>query len=104
MLLGYGEQHFDGPPGKKSSRRGVWAGVLLMCGQFERVRHFPIFEDDLRKLLTSQAVAALWEHQETEVEAVHLAIALAYHGLLRAPTRAETSEMTPRMNCSCVDA
>lgn len=42
-----------------------------------------------------QAVAALWEHQDTEVEAVHLAIALAYHGLLRVPTRAETSDMTP---------
>ena len=43
-----------------------------------------------------QAVAALWEHQETEVEAVHLAIALAYHGLLRVPSRAETSDLTPR--------
>jgi nuclear pore complex protein Nup93 len=49
-----------------------------MCGQFER------------------AVAALWDHQETEIEAVHLAIALAYHGLLRVPPRAETSDMTPR--------
>ncbi|EPS98068.1 hypothetical protein FOMPIDRAFT_1051823 [Fomitopsis schrenkii] len=77
VLLSYGERHFDGVPGQKGARRGVWAGVLLMCGQFER------------------AVAALWEHQETEVEAVHLAIALAYHGLLRVPSRAETSEMTP---------
>ena len=41
-------------------------------------------------------MAALWEYQETEVEAVHLALALAYHGLLRIPTRAETSDMTPR--------
>ena len=41
-------------------------------------------------------MAALWEHQETEVEGVHLALALAYHGLLRIPTRAETSDMTPR--------
>lgn len=39
VLLGYGERHFDGPPGHPSSRRGVWAGVLLMCGQFERVCH-----------------------------------------------------------------
>ncbi|PPQ99599.1 hypothetical protein CVT24_005175 [Panaeolus cyanescens] len=77
VLLGYGERHFDGPPNQPGSRRGVWAGVLLMCGQFER------------------AVAALWEHQETEIEAVHLAIALAYHGLLRVPSRAETSDMTP---------
>lgn len=38
MLLGYGERHFDGAPGQQGSRRGVWAGVLLMCGQFERVR------------------------------------------------------------------
>ena len=43
-----------------------------------------------------KAVAALWEHQETEIEAVHLAIALLYHGLLRVPSRAETSDMTPR--------
>ncbi|KIM38582.1 hypothetical protein M413DRAFT_447791 [Hebeloma cylindrosporum] len=77
VLLGYGERHFDGPPNQPGSRRGVWAGVLLMCGQFER------------------AVAALWEYQETEVEAVHLALALAYHGLLRVPSRAEMSDITP---------
>ncbi|GLB36674.1 putative nuclear pore protein [Lyophyllum shimeji] len=76
VLLGYGERHFEGSP-HQPGRRGVWASVLLMCGQFER------------------AVAALWEHQETEVEAVHLAIGLAYHGLLRVPSRAETSDMTP---------
>ncbi|KAF9268974.1 NIC-domain-containing protein [Marasmius fiardii PR-910] len=76
VLLGYGERHFDGQPGQ-GERRGVWAAVLLMCGEFER------------------AVAALWEHQETEVEAVHLAIALAYHGLLRVPSRAETSDLSP---------
>lgn len=74
VLLGYGEHHFDGPQG---SRRGAWAGVLLMSGQFER------------------AVAALWEHPETEVEAIHLGIALAYYGLLRVPSRAETSDLTP---------
>ncbi|GBE78687.1 nucleoporin-interacting protein NIC96 [Sparassis latifolia] len=77
VLLSYGERHFDGVTGQKGARRGVWAGVLLMCGQFER------------------AVAALWDHQETEIEAVHLAIALAYHGLLRVPSRAETSDVTP---------
>ncbi|KAH9938956.1 nucleoporin-interacting protein NIC96 [Epithele typhae] len=77
VLLGYGERHFDGAPGQKGAKRGVWAGVLLMCGQFER------------------AVAALWDHNEMEVEAVHLAIALAYHGLLRVPLRAETSDITP---------
>ncbi|KAJ7051137.1 nucleoporin-interacting protein NIC96 [Mycena amicta] len=77
VLLGYGERQFEGPPNQQGAKRGVWAGVLLMCGQFER------------------AVAALWEHQETEIEAVHLAIALAYHGLLRVPSRAETSDMTP---------
>ncbi|KAM6497845.1 nucleoporin-interacting protein NIC96 [Amanita muscaria] len=76
VLLGYGERHFDGPE-NRPSRRGVWGGVLLMCGQFER------------------AVSALWEHIETEIEAVHLGIALAYYGLLRIPSRAETSDMTP---------
>lgn len=37
VLLGYGERHFDSTPNQQGSRRGVWAGVLLMCGQFERV-------------------------------------------------------------------
>ena len=37
VLLGYGERHFEGAPGQKGAKRGVWAGVLLMCGQFERV-------------------------------------------------------------------
>ncbi|KAF8885239.1 Nup93/Nic96-domain-containing protein [Gymnopilus junonius] len=69
VLLGYGERHFDGPPNQPGLRRGVWAGVLLMCGQFER------------------AVAALWDRP--------LAIALAYHGLLRVASRAETSDVTP---------
>lgn len=46
--------------------------------------------------ISQKAVAALWEHQDTEIEAVHFAIALAYHGLLRVPSRAETSDMTPR--------
>lgn len=41
-------------------------------------------------------MAALWENPETEIEAVHLAVALAYHGLLRVPSRAETSDVTPR--------
>ncbi|KAI0321907.1 nucleoporin-interacting protein NIC96 [Amylostereum chailletii] len=76
-LLGYGERHFEGPSGQKGPRAGLWAAVLLICGQFER------------------AVAALWDNPETEVEAVHVAIALAYHGLLRVPSRAETSDMTP---------
>jgi hypothetical protein len=38
VFLSYGERHFDGAAKQQGSRRGVWAGVLLMCGQFERVR------------------------------------------------------------------
>ncbi|KAF9048132.1 nucleoporin-interacting protein NIC96 [Hymenopellis radicata] len=82
VLLGYGERQFDGAPNQPGSRKGVWASVLLMSGQFER------------------AVAALWENPETEIEAVHLAIALAYHGLLNVPSKAETSKMTPCMYVS----
>jgi len=63
VLLNYGERHFEGAPGSKGARIGLWAAVLLTCGEFER------------------AVAALGDHPETEIEAVHLAIALAYHGL-----------------------
>ncbi|KAH8120687.1 nucleoporin-interacting protein NIC96 [Phellopilus nigrolimitatus] len=72
VLMSYGERHFDGAPNQK--RLGMWANVLLMCGQFEK------------------AVAALDEHPETKVEAIHLAIALAYHGLLRVPQRSEASD------------
>ncbi|THH11355.1 hypothetical protein EW145_g702 [Phellinidium pouzarii] len=72
VLMSYGDRHFDGPPNHR--RLGMWANVLLMCGQFER------------------AVAALDENPETKVEAIHLAIALAYHGLLRVPSRSEASD------------
>ncbi|KAN0129758.1 nucleoporin-interacting protein NIC96 [Lactarius tabidus] len=77
VLLNYGERHFEGASGSKGARTGLWAAVLLTCGEFER------------------AVAALWEHPETDVEALHLAIALSYHGLLRAPSRTESSDITP---------
>lgn len=49
VLLGYGERHFEGP---KDGKRGVWAGVLLMCGQFERV------SDNISFLLGSQSYQA----------------------------------------------
>ncbi|KAI0028083.1 nucleoporin-interacting protein NIC96 [Vararia minispora EC-137] len=76
-LLGYGRGHFEGPAGQKNPRTGVWAAVLLMCGQFER------------------AVSALLDNSDTYVEGVHIAIALAYHGLLRVPSRTEMSDVTP---------
>lgn len=53
VLLGYGERHFDGPPNQPGSRRGVWAGVLLMCGQFERVRLFLKIYNMNRVVLTN---------------------------------------------------
>ena len=98
VFLSYGERHFEGPPNRQDSRKGVWAGVLLMCGQFERVSYLTHVEAIFFDIL--QAVSALWEHQESEVEAVHLAVALAYHGLLRVPSRAESSDMTPCMSAS----
>jgi len=67
-----------------------------MCGQFERVSIASLSSTDAYRS-SAQAVAALLERQDTEIEAVHLAIALAYHGLLRVPSRAETSDVTPRM-------
>lgn len=59
-----------------------------------------LFASNVTDGILPKAVAALWEDQETEIEAVHLAIALAYHGLLRVPPRAETSELTPCMSMS----
>lgn len=37
VLLNYGERHFEGAPGSKEVRTGLWAAVLLTCGEFERV-------------------------------------------------------------------
>lgn len=36
VLMSYGERHFEGSANQR--RLGMWANVLLMCGQFERVR------------------------------------------------------------------
>lgn len=90
--MSYGERHFD------ATNQGIWASVLLLCGQFERVSRLRHHGVSYRLILLYKAVAALWERPETEIEAVHLAIALAYHGLLRVPSRAETSELGPRMS------
>lgn len=43
VVSGYGQRHFDGPPNQRGSRMGVWAAVLTICGQFERVRHHRLF-------------------------------------------------------------
>ncbi|KIK65662.1 hypothetical protein GYMLUDRAFT_39166 [Collybiopsis luxurians FD-317 M1] len=80
VLLAYGERHFEPTASSGGQRSGLWASVLLMCGQFER------------------AVASLWDHTNSgggglQVEAVHLAVALAYHGLLRVSSKAETSDV-----------
>jgi nuclear pore complex protein Nup93 len=40
VLLNYGERHFEGAPGSKGARTGLWAAVLLTCGEFERVSDF----------------------------------------------------------------
>jgi nuclear pore complex protein Nup93 len=43
VVSGYGQRHFDGPPNQRGSRKGVWAAVLTMCGQFERVCQLQLF-------------------------------------------------------------
>ena len=70
-VIGYGERYFEPA---KTGVRGTWARVLVQCGAYE------------------QAVAALNDKPDTQVEAVHLALALAYHGLLRVPERIEASD------------
>ncbi|KAG8703494.1 hypothetical protein FRC09_004138 [Ceratobasidium sp. 395] len=72
VLEGYGEKHFEGGGAVK---RGMWARVLMVCGLFE------------------QAIAALYEHPDHRIEAVHIAVALAYYGLLRVPSTAESSQV-----------
>jgi len=39
VLLNYGERHFENG-GSKGARTGLWAAVLLTCGEFERVSYF----------------------------------------------------------------
>ena len=39
VLLNYGERHFESG-GSKGTRTGLWAAVLLTCGEFERVGGF----------------------------------------------------------------
>lgn len=39
VLLNYGERHFESG-GSKGARTGLWAAVLLTCGEFERVSGF----------------------------------------------------------------
>jgi nuclear pore complex protein Nup93 len=75
LLLSYGEQHFEGPPGSNNQRKGLWPRVLLICGMFE------------------MAVTAMFNHPSLQVDAVHLAIALAYYGLLSVPSPSEASEV-----------
>lgn len=44
VVSGYGQRHFDGPPNQRGSRKGVWAAVLTICGQFERASHHQLSE------------------------------------------------------------
>ncbi|QRV90937.1 nucleoporin-interacting protein NIC96 [Ceratobasidium sp. AG-Ba] len=57
------------------AKRGMWARVLMVCGLFE------------------QAIAALYENPDHRIEAVHIAVALAYYGLLRVPSTSESSQV-----------
>jgi len=47
VVSGYGQRHFDGPPNQRGSRKGVWAAVLTICGQFERVCYYQLFRSPL---------------------------------------------------------
>ncbi|KAG8989623.1 hypothetical protein FRB90_002154 [Tulasnella sp. 427] len=97
LLESYGEKHFTGPSAEGPSpsasialspsllgiatasstatKKLNWARLLLVCGQFEK------------------SIAALYEHPELQVEAIHLAICLAYYGLLRVPARQEMTDV-----------
>jgi hypothetical protein len=47
VLLNYGERHFENG-GSKGAPTGLWAAVLLTCGEFERVGGFTYaFNPDL---------------------------------------------------------
>ncbi|WFC93471.1 nuclear pore complex subunit [Malassezia brasiliensis] len=66
----YGAAHFD----PKGTRPLHYFQLLLLVGEFER------------------AVAFLYAQPAYQVDAVHLAIALSYYGLLRVPAAADASQ------------
>jgi nuclear pore complex protein Nup93 len=74
VLENYGKKYFENPQ-DGNTRKGVWARLLLVCGLFEK------------------AVAALYETVDLQIEAIHLAIALSYYGLLRVTPRQEASDV-----------
>ena len=95
-IQSYKKTHFE-PEGKP--HKGIWARLLLVCGLFEQVRSFcslsiPILPHQI--FVIPQAVAALYEIPELQIEAIHLAIALSYYGLLRVPSRTEASDVEIR--------
>ncbi|KAG8906220.1 hypothetical protein FRB99_007366 [Tulasnella sp. 403] len=96
VLESYGEKHFGSSPDvgspaastnmtssivgmnaalSSAAKKITWARLLLICGLFEK------------------AVMALYEHPELQIEAIHLAIALSYYGLLRVPSRDEMTDV-----------
>ena len=56
--------------------------------------------DPAQTLLACQAVAFLYGNSQYQTDAVHFGIALAYYGLLRVPTREETSDVDIRASRS----
>lgn len=62
-VTSFGAEHFD-PEGKEP---GLYVQILIMCGLFEQAVHYA--------------------YKFSQIEAVHLAIALTYHGLIRPMTQ-----------------
>ena len=89
MLINFGPNHFN-PKGNNPIH---YVQVLLLSAQFERVRYFTrvslsIFDSCVMRVspllqFTRQAVDYLYSSQQYNIEAVHIAIALAYYGVLR---------------------
>ncbi|GFZ43143.1 hypothetical protein JCM24511_00862 [Saitozyma sp. JCM 24511] len=71
LVLKYGNDKFD----NGGTRPFAWFNLLLFTAQFER------------------AVAYLYSKPQLRTDAVHFAIALAYYGLLRVPSRGDDAEL-----------
>ncbi|CDZ96438.1 Cullins [Phaffia rhodozyma] len=66
----FGEGHFD----PRGDRPVFWFQVLLFTGEFEK------------------AIAFLYSKAQHQVDAVQFAICLAYYGLLRVPSKSQSSD------------
>ena len=88
LITKYGSEKFDAGGTKPLA----WVNLLFFTGQFEKVI-FRSIVPNLCPLISHQAIAYLNDKPTLRTDGVHFAIALAYYGLIRVPTRTEENDI-----------